>query len=500
MSSRSSLYLVAIPTFVLGLPILALACGGDDDAPAPGGTSGNVGSTSSGGTSGATSGGTSSGDDPAIPSTDVDPCRSGVPVTEAQHYVPPGMCARMVAVKDLRQIMFAPNGDLFGSNGSQIYLFRDADGDGSYAANEITTWATVNGTIGNNPWIDDKNGFIYIGSGQGVVRFPYNPAEAVAGGPAQPVVTGQPAGGHAWRTVKIYDGWIYVDSGSAGNATNDTSQTAYDTKRSIIKRFELAKFVAGTPFTWDSGEAVSMGLRNPNGFTRNEKTKKMYAVVNGLDNIDYKGQDVHMDNPGEQIVEVAPGKNYGYPFCFTAQRVVDQGNVIAPGTQLVNVNIDAFTNPHDDAWCGTNSLKPTAFVQAHSAPLDIAFFDLQPKGALDEKYRGGAFVALHGSWNRGGDDSSPTQTGYKVVWQPFNADGTAPQPTSTMTETTWPYEVVFGGGAVGGQPDDGFWNWAGPNNQGEQRVRPTGVAVSPLDGALYIATDKRLYRVGKKKQ
>lgn len=495
MSSTRSLYLV-VPTFVLGLPIVALACGGDDDAPGSAGTSGNA--SSGGGTSGATSGGTSgtsSGDDPSIPTTDLDPCRSGVPVTESQHYVPPGMCARMVAVKDLRQISFAPNGDLFGSNGATIFLFRDADGDGAYAANEITTWATVGGDIGNNPWIDDKNGFIYIGSTQGVVRFPYNPAEKVAGGPAQPVVTGQPQGGHAWRTVKIYDGWIYVDSGSAGNATNDTSQTSYDTKRSLIKRFELAKLVAGTPFSWDAGEPVSMGLRNPNGFTRNEKTKKIYAVVNGLDNIGYKGQDVHMDNPGEQIAEIAPGKNYGYPFCFTAQRIVDQGNVIPPGTQLVNVNIDSFTNPHDDAWCATNSQKPTAFIQAHSAPLDIAFFDLQPKGALEEKYRGGAFIALHGSWNR-----EAKQTGYKVVWQPFNADGTSPQPTSSQTETTWPYEVIFGGGSTGGQPADGPWNWAGQGNQGEQNVRPTGVAVSPIDGALYIATDKRLYRVGKKKQ
>jgi glucose/arabinose dehydrogenase len=492
MSSRS--LFIAIPTFVLGLPIMALACGGDDDAPAPGqaSSSGSTSGGTSGATSGGTSGATSSSGDPPLPTTDLDPCRSGVPVTETQHHVPAGMCARMVAVRDLRQIMFAPNGDLFGSNGSRIYLFRDADGDGTYAANEITEWADTGDSVGNNPWIDDKGGFIYIGSANGVVRFPYNPAENVAGGPAQPVVTGQPSGGHAMRTVKIYEGWIYVDSGSAGNATNETSQTEYDTRRSLIKRFELAKFVAGTPFQWNAGENVSMGLRNPNGFTRNEKTKKMYAVVNGLDNIAYKGADVHIDNPGEQIAEIAPGKNYGYPFCFTSQRIVDQGNVIVPGTQLINAQ---FTGNHDDAWCNTNSLKPTAFVQAHSAPLDLAFFDLQPKGALDEKYRGGAFVAFHGSWNR-----ESKQTGYKVVWQPFNPDGSAPQPTSSATETTWPYEVVFGGGAVGGQANDGTWSWAGPNNQGEQGVRPTGVAVSPLDGALYIATDKRLYRVGKKKQ
>lgn len=507
MSSRS--FYVIIPTFILGLPIMAIACGGDDDAPPPGGASSSgqassSGSTSgdntSGGTSGQSSSGTSgqsSSGDPPIVTTDLDPCRSGVPLPDANHYVPAGMCARMVGVKDLRQIMFAPNGDLFGANGSLIYLFRDADGDGNYAPNEITTWTTIGGQWGNNPWIQD--GFIYVGSQEGVKRFPYDPAMTTPSGPAQVVIAGQPqGGGHPMRTVKIYDGYIYVGSGSTGNASNETSQTEYDTSRSVIKRWELAKFTPGTPLQWSAGEVVSKGLRNPNGFARNEKTKKIYSVVNGLDNISYKGQDVHLDNPGEQIVEVAAGKNYGYPFCFTSQRIVDQGNVIVPGTQLIN---SQFTGNHDDAWCNTNSAKPTAFIQAHSAPLDIAFFDFQPKGALNEKYRGGAFVALHGSWNRGDNNNSPTQTGYKVVWQPFNADGTAPQPTSTMTETTWPYEVVFGGGAVGGQPDDGFWAWAAASGGGgEGRVRPTGVAVSPKDGALYIATDGRLYRVGQKKQ
>ena len=273
------------------------------------------------------------------------------------------------------------------------------------------------------------------------------------------------------------------------NIANDTSTTAYDTNRSMIRTFSLAAFT-GTPFDWKTGTPFTVGLRNANGFTRNEPTKKLYAVINGLDDQQYAGVDVHQDNPGEQVVELAAGKQYGYPFCFTAQRIVTGGSVVAPGTQLINVG---FASGHDDAWCAANSLVPTTFVQAHSAPLDIAFFDQQPTGALPERWRGGAFIAFHGSWDRG------KPTGYKVVWQPFNADGTSPLPISTADTTTFPYEVVFGGGNASG-PTDAQWVWQAADGTSEG-PRPAGVAIGPKDGALYVASDQSgfLYRLGVKK-
>jgi glucose/arabinose dehydrogenase len=408
------------------------------------------------------------------------------------------MCARYVGkVTGARQLMFAPNGDLFVTNESATFLLRDADGDGFYTKAEITEWTKTGGikdtASSNNAHIDVEGGFVYTGSSKGARRFPYSP-DAKTGGPGEDVVINQPMGGHHRRTVHVYDGFLYMQSGSAANASNGTSKTEYDTSRSLIKRFDLSKFVSGSPFKWDDGEAFTVGIRNPNGFTRNELTGKMYAVVNGLDRQEYKSKLVSDDNPGEQVVEVAAGKKYGYPFCFTAQRVFDNGdvgNLIPPGTQLFNVSFDA--NPHDDAWCAANSLKPTTFVQAHSAPLDVAFFAKQPGGALPDKWRGGAFIAFHGSWNR-----APA-SGYKVVWQPFNADGTSPMPTSDQKTTAFPYETVFGGGNASA-PKDGPWSWSSDSGDGES-PRPAGVAVSPIDGALYIASDQSglIYRVGTKK-
>jgi glucose/arabinose dehydrogenase len=391
-----------------------------------------------------------------------------------------------------RQLTFAPNGDLFVTNyAGNVWLLRDDDGDGVYATSEVHPFATITGIGSNNTHLDLATGYLYTGTPGGVRRFPYVPG-ALTGGDGDDVVVNIPVGGaHALHTTHVYDGWLYVQSGSSGNVTHETGGLDYDVIRSLIKRFDLSKFVAGTPFQWGAGEPFTLGLRNPVGFTRNELTKKMYAVVNGMDDIIHAGVDVHQDNPGEQIVELTAGAGYGYPFCFTAQRVFVTGTtgpIFPAGTQLGH-----SLSLHDDAWCAANSKPPTSFIQAHSAPLDIAFFDKQPQGGLSEDYRGGAFIALHGSWDR------DTATGHKVVWLPFNPDGTSTMPTSTDTDTTFPYKVVFGGGTSAG-PKDGPWTL----DQGgvtESPVRPAGVAISPIDGALYVASDHdgNIYRIGLKK-
>jgi glucose/arabinose dehydrogenase len=275
---------------------------------------------------------------------------------------------------------------------------------------------------------------------------------------------------------------MYVMSGSNGNVVNPSSPR-YDTTRSLIKRFNLAAFTAGKPFAWSTaGEVYTDGLRNTLGFNQ-DAMGRIFGVQNGQDDVTYGGTDVHNDNPGELVARIDAGLHHGYPFCFVAQRV----NALAVGT-VVRSEIFAG-NPHDDAWCQdtANVAKPVTFMPAHTAPMDIAFFK-GPTGALPERWRNGAFVSLHGSWNR-----SPA-SGYRVVWVPFNTDGTAPMPTNSGTTTTFPFEVVLSAGSVSGGAVDGSWNWTG----GEQNVRPVGIAVSPVDGALYISSDSQgyVYRVG----
>jgi glucose/arabinose dehydrogenase len=474
------IYLAAAVSVAALVPAIIFACGSDSaETAAPAGTEhvqGPDGSTT-------VVDGSSGIDAASLPKASGDPCR-GVPVPDDQHFSPGGLCVRAVAsaLGAMRQITFAPNGDLFGVTADgAIRRFHDEDGDGFFQPAEITTYGQTGGN-GNNCHIDVANGYLYAGSPAGVKRWPYSPT-AKDGGDGEDVVTGQPADGHAKHTVHVYDGYLYVHSGSAANYAAPKSPD-YDDERSLIRRYPLSTFVSGTPFAWLSGEVVTTGLRNANGFTKNA-FGRMYAVVNGLDDVTYQGVNVHNDNPGEQVLEIGMGKNFGYPYCFTAQRVVlGGGQLVPPGTQL-EYNHDV----HDDAWCLANSTPPSTFIQAHSAPLDITFFDDQPTGALPEKYRGGAFVALHGSWDR-----SPN-TGYKVIWIPFDAAGKAPMPTSTATDTTFPYEVILGGGDTTG-PKDGAWSWTAADYGDQPRF--AGVAISPVDGALYMSSDSGgyIYRAG----
>ena len=103
--------------------------------------------------------------------------------------------------------------------------------------------------------------------------------------------------------------------------------------------------------------------------------------------------------------------------------------------------------------------RPTLPIQAHSAPLGLAFY----AGALlPARYRGGLFVAYHGSWNRG------VPTGYKLVYIPV-PEGTHAGPVQ---------DVVTG------------WLPAGATNGPDQAWgRPTGLLVAP-DGSLLISDDK----------
>jgi glucose/arabinose dehydrogenase len=108
--------------------------------------------------------------------------------------------------------------------------------------------------------------------------------------------------------------------------------------------------------------------------------------------------------------------------------------------------------PPPAGYCARITL-PTLDLQAHSAPLGLAFYTGR---LLSPRYRGGLFVAYHGSWNR----SVPT--GYKLVYVPVQ--GTRAGPSQ---------DVVTG------------WRPAGAR---QAWGRPVGVLVAP-DGSLLISDD-----------
>jgi len=418
-----------------------------------------------------------------------DPCR-GVPLPPDEHYVAPGLCASAVALdqEGLRQISFATNGDLIGVKQSgDVVRFRDVNDDGMFQGSaEILTLGNTGGN-GNNAHLDEGGGFLYAGSPDGVVRWPYT-SETTSLGTAEDVVIDQPSSGtHSYHTVHVYDGWLYVHSGSEDNMVAPMSPE-YDTNRSLLKRFNLVDLTP-SGFDWAAGEVVATGLRNMVGYTQSP-AGELFGVVNGIDDLEYQGEDVHIDNPGEPLVQIEPGQAYGYPFCFTAQNISAAAGPVQPGTQLAS-QVEGFTNPHDDAWCQQNSEAPVSFLPAHSAPLDITFYAETDDAtrALPEEWAGGAFVSQHGSWN------TDPSVGHNVVFFPFGGDEPS-MPASAQSPAVYPFTVVFGGGSAAGHVD-GEWSWSS-DDFGEDPVRPVGVAVSPVDGALYISSDGggAIYRVG----
>lgn len=441
----------------------------------------------------------------ATPTGRANPCR-GWELPAGEHYVAPGLCARAVALDQgkLRQISFAQNGDLLGVRGDgSVLRYRDLDGNGVFeGSREIRTLANTAGegepaNNGNNAHLDEAGGFLYAGSPDGVVRWPYSSTYDELGEPEKVVVNQPSTGTHALHTVHVYDGWLYVHSGSEDNFVAPAAPE-YDQQRSVLKRFQLAALNPAAPFDWTTGETFASGIRNMVGFTRDAQGR-LFGVVNGIDQLTYGGTDVHLDNPGEDVLRLEQGRSYGYPYCFTAVQVQTPAGMAQPGTQLASgVAGSTFSNPHDDAWCAQSSAGPETFLPAHSAPLDITFYEpsAEADAALPGEWRGGAFVTQHGSWN---DEPS---TGHRVVLIPFS-EGSASMPSLEGSVMSYPHIVVFGGGSAGA-PTDGVWGWSN-DELGEDPVRPVGVAVSPVDGALYVSSDNAgmggspsgvLYRIG----
>ncbi|MFW6039870.1 MAG: PQQ-dependent sugar dehydrogenase, partial [Gemmatimonadota bacterium] len=330
---------------------------------------------------------------------------------------------------------------------SRVTALWDDDGDRVAGEDER---AVIAGANGLNHGVLVHDGWLYASSDTTVFRWKYTPGEHDSLGEPTVVVRGLPPGGHSTRTLAADDEWLYVQVGSGGNVDDDSS-------RSRIVRYRLEELDAGAR-TWKQGKLFADGLRNEVGLDWGPKDR-LWGVENGRDNLkrDDLGGDIHADNPSEELNLFAePGKFYGYPYCWSEFRLPDDIGR-GPGTEWADPKfMDDGT--HTDEWCRdeSNVVPPELAMQAHSAPLDLLFWE---GGDLGGDYEGDAFVSFHGSWNR------PTPTGYKVVRIPF--DGTEPQGVGPFLEHAGPEAT-----------EEDAW----PH-------RPVGLAAGP-NGELLVSSDR----------
>lgn len=386
--------------------------------------------------------------------------------------LPPGFCATVFADKigHVRHIVAGANGLLYANSApdreddtvsSGLIVLQDADGDGKAERVQRPFPGQIGGT---GLAVFRKR--VFLESGDRIVSYSLSGADNVPGGTEQVVVAGLPTeGDHFSHSIAIRgDGSLFLTSGSATNACQadnrkagapGQSPCAEKALRAGIWRFDAAK--TNQRFT-PAGRFAS-GIRNAVGIAL-DGSGRLFATQHGRDQLHEnwgalysaeQGQEL----PAEVLLQVAQGDDFGWPECYYDPR--QRRLVLAPeyggdGGKAVGPCADRT--------------GPAAAFPAHWAPNALVAYQ---GSQFPAAYRGGLFIAFHGSWNR----APGPQQGFNVVFQPMR-DGKA----------SGAY-IVFADGFAG----------AGKAS-GKADYRPSGLAVGP-DGALYVGDDRqgRIWRI-----
>lgn len=401
------------------------------------------------------------------PTTLAERCASN----DAGITLPEGFCAVLVAdgVVGARHLDVAENGDLFVARGNTttgpdrtrvpggVTVLRDSDGDGRADVREA--WGD-NG--GNEVLLAD--GYVYFAPDDAVLRYPIEAGAMRPAGPPDTLVSGLPdERNHAAKSLALgSDGALYVNIGSPSNACMREARTPGSPgmdpcpelgTRAGIWRFETDR----TGQTQADGERFATGLRNVVALRANSDDGALYGVVHGRDQLHSMWPDVftvedNTEMPSEEFVRITEASDFGWPYCFHDPRT---------GRKLLAPEYGG--DGEAVGRCAEKDMPLVAFP-AHWAPNDLEFYLADQ---FPERYRGGAFVAFHGSWNR----APNPQEGFQVAFVPVSENGFGP---------AW---ETFA---------DGFRN----EEDSSDHSRPVGVAVGP-DGSLYVSdsVQGRIWRI-----
>lgn len=380
-----------------------------------------------------------------------------------------GFCATVFAdnLGVARHIAVAADGTVYvalqePSRGGGIAVLRDTDGDGRA---DLVRYAGGEGGSG----IGLHAGYLYFATDTAVLRYPLKPGDPMPAGPEETVVGGFPyQDEHAAKSI-AFDmvGHLYVDVGAPSNACQQEDRERGSpglrpcpllTEHGGIWRFDADK--TGQRFPVD-GIRYATGIRNAVAITWNTSTAGLYVLQMGRDQLSDNWPKLYTDAenaelPAEEFFAVSPGMDYGWPYCYYDG--LQKKKILAP-----EYGGDGKTTGD----CGKYG-QPIAAFPGHWAPEAVLFYAGQ---AFPARYRGGAFVSFHGSWNR----APLPQAGYKVMFIPFR-DG---RPSGS-------YEVFA----------DGFAGTTDLRSPGSARYRPMGLAEGP-DGTLYIGDTQqgRIWRI-----
>jgi glucose/arabinose dehydrogenase/mono/diheme cytochrome c family protein len=394
--------------------------------------------------------------------------------------LPAGFCGTVFAddIGHARHMAVGPTGVVYVNTWSGGYYGHDVphaggflvalqDTAGAGKANVIERFGETVQTGGaGGTGIGMYKGSIYAEINDRIVRYTLPAGSIVPRDAPETVVSGLPLGGdHPMHPFIIApDGTMYVDVASATNAcqlrNRQLRSPGKDPCTELVTRGGVWRYDANkTNQKFSPSERFATGIRNAEGFAI-DFDGRVFATQHGRDQLHMNWPDLYKPVeeatlPAEVLLLLKPGGDYGWPECYydgPAQRLALAPEYGGDGGKSVGVCAD--------------KIAPVAAFPAHWAPNGMALYDQKKFPA---RYRGGVFIAFHGSWDR----APYPQGGYNVVFQPLSGGH------------AWGTCEIFA---------DGF---AGPVKTPAGALhRPSGVAVGP-DGSLFVSDDVRgrIYRI-----
>ncbi|WP_072374510.1 PQQ-dependent sugar dehydrogenase [Hyphomicrobium sp. NDB2Meth4] len=402
------------------------------------------------------------------------------PQSDAGISLPKGFCATILAdnIGHARQMAVAPNGTVYANTWSGTYYnndtpheggflvaMKDMDGDGRADKIERFGPTFAEGAHGGTG-IYIYNDGLYAEANDKIVRYQLNDDEIAPTSKPETVVSGMPVtGDHPMHPFVIdKDGNLFVSMGSATNTCEVKNRmpgskghepcTELETRAGVWRYDANKRDQAFSP-----KERYASGIRNGEGFDFDE-AGRLYVTQHGRDQLHENWPRLYtaeqgFNLPAEEVMILEEGAWYGWPKCYYDPQ--QEKLVLAP-----EYGGDGGKKVGE---CD-KAVPPVAAFPAHWAPNDLKIYKSED---FPEGYRGGAFIAFHGSWNR----APNPQQGYNVVFQPLK-DG--------KKSGDW---IVFADGFAGKHKD--------PSRAAH---RPSGLAVGPY-GALYVSDDVggRVWRI-----
>jgi glucose/arabinose dehydrogenase len=400
--------------------------------------------------------------------TGTDKEKTSADKTDAAISVPSGFAVSVVvdSLGRNRHIVVNSNGDVY------VKLERLKDGKGIVVlrANDKGVYSVIK-SFGNytGTGIAIKNGYLYASSDNDVYRYKMENNEVVNPDAPEKIVTGLIGGEqHGSKSIALdNEGNIYVNIGAPSNACQVQDRTkgspGQDPCPILEKAGGIWQFKADKlNQSYAEGVRYATGLRNVVGLDWNTSNNQLYVMQHGRDQLsefypEMYNKDQNSELPAEEFFALKKGSDCGWPYCYYDQ---DQKK------KLLNPEYGGDAKKQDRC---AGKEQPIMAFPGHWGPNAVLFYT----GTMfPEKYRNGAFIAFHGSWNRFGK-----QAGYNVVFVPFKEG-----------KPSGEYEV-FANGFAGRDTIEG------PD---QAKHRPCGLSQGP-DGALYISDSRegKIWKITK---